>query len=90
MNTLTILIYVMKKKENLNTLEPSVLFANKDNFEEFKKIVYKGNDINKRTYEDLKKFMIGNKTEWSIRVYESATKINYPEYIKEAITKNHE
>lgn len=79
-----------EKKENLNTLEPSVLFANKDNFEEFKKIVYKGNDINKRTYEDLKKFMIGNKTEWSIRVFESATKINYPEYIKEAITKNHE
>ncbi len=74
-----------EQDNDLNTLEPSVLFANKDNLDEFKKIIYKGNDIDKMGYEDIKNFMIANKTEWSMRVFLSDDKIDYPTYILNAI-----
>ncbi|MCD1656000.1 AAA family ATPase [Treponema zuelzerae] len=35
--------------------------------------------------EEIKNWMLNNKTEWSLRVFESAEKIEYPEYIKNAI-----
>ena len=71
----------------LNTLEPSVLFANQVNFEHFKKIIYKGADIKTRKFEDIRIFMLNNKTEWSMRVFLSKDKINYPKYINRAIGK---
>ena len=74
-----------EKNEGLKTLEPSVLSANKDNFEKFKKIIYRGNDINKIDYKALCTFMINNKTEWAMRVFQSKDKITYPEYIMKAI-----
>lgn len=79
-----------EEDESLNTLEPSVLAANKDDFETLKKIIYKGNDINTKSYEDLCAFMIKNKTEWSMRVFESEQKIHYPKYIEKAIGKQDE
>lgn len=78
----------VEDNEDLNTLEPSVLNVNKDNFDEFKQIIYKRNDIANKTYDDIKDFMGNNKTEWSLRVYTSDKKINYPSYILEAIGKN--
>lgn len=74
-----------EKNPELQTLEPSVLAANKNNFEEFRAIVYKGKDINKKTYDDICGFMIKNKTEWSMRVFQSDKSISYPEYINQAI-----
>lgn len=69
----------------LNTLEPSVLAANHDNFEAFKAIVYRGKDIDDRDEDSIREFMLKNKTEWSMRVFTSDEKIKYPDYILQAI-----
>lgn len=70
---------------NLRTLEPSFLNANKSNFDNFKKIVYLKSDINKMNYDQICSFMINNKTDWSLRVFESQEKISYPQYVMDAI-----
>lgn len=75
----------IESDNSLNTLEPSVLAVNLDNFEEFKAIVYYGKDIESRDIESIKNFMLGNKTEWSMRVFTSKKRIKYPTYILEAI-----
>ncbi|MDP3387453.1 MAG: AAA family ATPase [Eubacteriales bacterium] len=71
----------------LHSLEPSILAVNVSNFEDFKSIVYCGKDIKTRTLKDIEEFMskAQNKTEWSMRVFESEKKIKYPQYILEAI-----
>lgn len=69
----------------LNTLEPSVLNVNKDSFSEFKDIIYCGKDKSEKTIDEIKEFMKNNKTEWSMRVFESDKKIHYPRYILNAI-----
>ena len=69
----------------LHTLEPSILAANKEDFETFRAIVYQGNDIENKTYTDIEDFMIKNKTEWSMRVFVNNKKISYPQYILNAI-----
>ena len=77
-----------KIKENnntLNTLEPSVLSVNLDDFERFRSIIYLGKDIKSRDAESIKNFMIGNKTDWSMRVFTSDQNIKYPKYVLEAI-----
>ena len=71
--------------DDLNTLEPSVLNANKDSFEEFRAIIYNKTDIKTIDYEALEKFMEHNKAEWSMRVFLSDKKIKYPDYILKAI-----
>lgn len=75
----------VESDNSLNTLEPSVLAVNLDNFEEFKAIVYYGKDIESRDIESIKNFMLGNKTEWSMRVLTSKKRIKYPTYVLEAI-----
>ena len=85
---LDILTLCYEKDNALNTLEPSLLATNKDNFESFKAIVYKGKDAAAKSYEDICGFMQKNKTEWSMRVFQSDKKINYPDYINKAIGIN--
>lgn len=75
----------IEEDENLNTLEPSVLNANKGNFEDFRAIIYHKTDIKTIDYGALNKFMEKNKAEWSMRVFISGEKINYPKYILKAI-----
>ncbi len=75
----------IEEDKNLNTLEPSVLNANKDNFEDFRAIIYHKTDIKTIDYGALNKFMEKNKAEWSMRVFLSDEKINYPKYILKAI-----
>lgn len=75
----------MEEDKSINTLEPAVLYANKDNFEDFRIIIYHKNDIKTIDYEALNKFMENNKAEWSMRVFLSDKKINYPKYILKAI-----
>ena len=79
-----ILTLCVEENDEFNTLEPSVLNVNIKNFEQFKEIIYKGNDkdINKDTLLD---FMINNKCEWAMRVFQSDKRINYPKYILKAI-----
>lgn len=71
----------------LNTLEPSVLNANKDDFNSFKEIVYKrGDPEGKIGYKELLDFMTNNKTKWALRIFESEKRIKFPKYINEAIS----
>lgn len=77
----------VESDNSLYTLEPSVLNANLTDFESFRSIIYFGNDIKSKDRESLTKFMIGNKTQWSMRVFNSDSKINYPAYILKAIGK---
>ncbi|MBO6042158.1 AAA family ATPase [bacterium] len=53
----------MEEDDELNTLEPSFLEANKNKFEEFRKIVYLGKDINKYDDKKLLDFIKKNKTD---------------------------
>lgn len=71
--------------ETHNTLEPSVLAANIYQYDAFRNIVYRGTDKDKVTPEQLQHFMIKNKTEWSMRVFQSDYKISYPKHIRCAI-----
>ena len=66
----------VESDNTLNTLEPSVLAANLDTFESFKSIIYLGKDIESRDPDSIKSFMIGNKTDRSMRVFTSEKKIN--------------
>ena len=75
----------MEFDNSLNTLEPSVLEANLDNFGAFRAIVYRGADIEDRDEDSIREFMLKNKTEWSMRVFISDEKIKYPGYILQAI-----
>ena len=68
-----------------NTLEPSIFAVNEANFENFRAIVYHKNDIKLRSKDSILQFMLNNKTEWSMRVFVSDKKIDYPKYILEAI-----
>lgn len=82
------LIFVYEKNEDLNTIEPSVLEVNCENgepMELFKKVVSKKNSIKNKSKQEVLDFMKNNKAEWALRVFDSENKINYPEYIKDAI-----
>lgn len=75
----------VEQDNRLNTLEPSVLAVNMDDFEGFRSIIYLGKDIGTRDVESILNFMIGNKTEWSMRVFTYEKNITYPQYILKAI-----
>lgn len=69
----------VEEDKSINTLEPAVLYANKDNFEDFRIIIYHKNDIKTIDYEALNKFMENNKAEWSMRVFLSDKKNQLPQ-----------
>ena len=75
----------IEQDDSRRTLEPSVLAANIDSFEEFGAIIYQGKDIRTRDAKSILNFMLGNKTEWSMRVFTNEKNIVYPQYILKAI-----
>ena len=82
------LIFVHEKNEDLNTIEPSMLEVNCENgkpTELFKEAVSKKNSMKNKSKQEVLDFMTNNKAEWALRVFDSENKINYPEYIKDAI-----
>lgn len=82
------LIFVYELDENLNTIEPSVLEANCVNGEPtevFKQVISKQGSMLSKNKQEILDFMKGNKAEWALRVFDGNEKINYPEYIKDAI-----
>lgn len=64
---------------NLNTLEPELLRANS------RAILNVVLDKNFSTDEELMHYMIKNKTEVAWKIFKSTEKINYPQYILDAI-----
>lgn len=82
------LIFIYEENENLNTIEPSVLEVNCDNgvpSDIFKEVISKRNSMMSKSKQEILDFMRKNKAEWALRVFDSEIKINYPEYIKNAI-----
>jgi putative ATP-dependent endonuclease of OLD family len=72
------------KNNDLNTLEPQFVYANKDRLELLCNIFC----INHRKYNDVEKicgYMTGNKTEWALMIFETTNVINFPEYIIRAV-----
>lgn len=64
---------------NYDTLEPCMVRAN--NLQTLNKILKK----NFQTEDDLIKYMVNNKTECALTIFESNMNLNYPTYIEEAI-----
>lgn len=66
-------------KFNYDTLEPCILRANsKEKLNKIFKTKFETDD-------DIIKYMVGNKTECALKIFNSEERINYPEYIKKAI-----
>lgn len=84
----TNLVFIYEKNEMLNTIEPSVLEVNckmGNPTEIFKEVISKNGSMKNKNKQEVLSFMTKNKAEWALRVLDSEEKINYPEYIKDAI-----
>lgn len=82
--------YSYEGSNDLYTIEPSILNANlEDNkpSETFVEAISKNGSMRNKTKEEILDFMINNKPEWALRVFESSLKINYPKYITDVIEK---
>jgi putative ATP-dependent endonuclease of the OLD family len=82
-NSKTIKIFADNRNE-LNTLEPQFVDANAAHLPELCVIL----EIKYSEYDTTKKitdYMIGNKTTWALKVFESDKKVQYPEYIQKAV-----
>ncbi|RXZ70183.1 hypothetical protein EPT53_04335 [Fusobacterium necrophorum] len=75
----------IEENEEKRTLEPSVLSVNSDNFWELKKIIYHGQDADSKTETDILNFMLNNKTDWALRVFQAEHPIKYPNHINELL-----
>lgn len=86
----TNLVFIYEENEILDTIEPSVLEVNCKNdkpTELFKNVISKNGSMKNKSKQEVLSFMTKNKAEWALRVLESEEKINYPEYIIDAIKK---
>ena len=86
----TNLVFIYEENEILDTIEPSVLEVNCKNdkpTELFKNVISKNGSMKNKSKQEVLSFMTENKAEWALRVLESEEKINYPEYIIDAIKK---
>jgi len=77
-----IIIFADKRNE-LNTLEPQFVDANKEDPKKLCDVI--GVSCEDYTTPDvLSKYMESNKTKWALKVFESKDAVKYPEYIKKA------
>jgi putative ATP-dependent endonuclease of OLD family len=68
----------------LETLEPQFVNANKTDLKKLCEVI--GIDFTKYdTEEKIANYMKNNKTDWALSVFESDTKLNYPDYINRVI-----
>jgi len=65
-----------------HTLEPQMITANENSLDEFAKVI--GMDSN-TDRDQLRKYMTDHKTEWAWRVATSDVRVDYPQYIRDAI-----
>lgn len=69
-------------RDYLNTLEPQFIDANKTDLVKLCNVIeYEGT----RTFDDIKSYMIGAKTDWALKVFESDEVLEYPDYIKDIV-----
>lgn len=70
-------------RDDLNTLEPQFFDVNKDDLVKFRQVIkypstYEEND-------EIVKYMIGQKTDWALKLFESEERLEYPNYIKAVV-----
>ena len=71
-------------REELETLEPQFVDANKDHLEDLRGIL--GISSEKcPTEKDVSDYMKANKADWALKVFDSEIRLNYPAYILSAI-----
>ena len=83
-STLTNVHICADNRNELRTLEFQFVDANKDNLSELCNVV-KIDFAIYDTVEKIREYLIKNKTEWSLNVFESPTLLKFPEYIKRAV-----
>lgn len=71
--------------ENLSTLEPQFVEANKEQLEKLCRIIGIDNE-DYSTKSDISGYMQKNKTKWSLKVFNTDQSLNYPDYINRLIT----
>ncbi|AQQ55530.1 ATP-dependent nuclease [Planococcus lenghuensis] len=79
-----------EENEDLHTLEPSILAMNlsdSETFSRFKNALSKNGSMQNKSENEILSFMLSNKVEWGLRVFNSKECIKYPEYIEKAIKK---
>ena len=79
----TIEIFADDRSE-LRTLEPQLVDANKDNLKLLCEIL-EIDEVDFNTSELISAYMIANKTESALKIFNSVKSIKYPEYINEVI-----
>jgi putative ATP-dependent endonuclease of the OLD family len=72
-------------RNDFNTLEPQIIEANKDQLALLGKVLGVSSDK-----KDLGSYMINNKTEYALRIFETTEDIKLPNYILEAINWEYE
>ena len=85
-NSTTVKIYG-DNRNNLNTLEPQIVEANKDNIDLLQEIL----EIDKNKYdtpEKISKYMQNNKTNSALKIFDTTKQIVFPQYILDAIKKD--
>lgn len=71
-------------RDDLNTLEPQFIDANIAKIDDLRKTI--GLSADKYPdKESVLKYMINNKAEWALSVFEGSTRYNYPQYITKAL-----
>lgn len=71
---------------SLNTLEPQFVEANDKNLDALRDVIILKNRNQYQEKKAIVEFMTNDKTRWSLRVFENDnTKLNYPEYIENAV-----
>lgn len=71
-------------RDDLNTLEPQFVDANKTDLKALCNVIGI-NSITYNTREKVSAYMVNNKTDWALKVFESDTALLYPEYISKAV-----
>ena len=72
------------RRNEFNTLEPQFIDANSSNLKSICEVI----EIDYSKYNDfdeIRDYMIGNKTKWALNIFESETTFEYPQYIKDAV-----
>ncbi|MBI2859930.1 MAG: AAA family ATPase [Chloroflexi bacterium] len=72
------------KRNDLRTLEPQIVDANKDQIDTLKKVL--GTSVKT---DELSDFMQNNKTECALKIFDSPADIKIPQYILDAIEWEH-
>lgn len=84
------LLFHYESDEQLSTVEKSVIDANLVNGEPsatFKEVISKNDSMKNKNKDEVLAFMLNNKTEWAIRVFDSEQKIRFPGCITNVINQ---